>query len=99
MGKQQSKEQEVIIAQNGAGNSASADQLVQHASTITYVLIAICVILTVGGAIWLLRYYKKCHTKWIDRGINAYELRRSMSVFRRQQQDAKFVPDVGNPPV
>lgn len=99
MGKQQSKTQEVIIAQNGAGNSAGAEQMLQHTSVIAYMLITIAVILIIGGAIWLLRYYRKCHGKWIERGVRDFDLRRSMSLFRRQQREANFAASTGTSPV
>lgn len=93
MGKQQSKEQEIIIAQNGAGNSASTEQLLWHATSTSYALIAICALLFIGAAIILFRYYRKCHGEWIQRGIDAYDLRRSMSMLRRQQRESAASKD------
>lgn len=87
MGKGQSKEdQEIIIAQNGAGNSASTEQLLWHASSTSYTLIAICAFLFVGVIIIVCRYYRKCHERWIQQRIETYDLRRTLSVMRRQQQ-------------
>lgn len=87
MGGQKSKEQEVIIAQNGAGNSASTEQLLWHASSTTYVLVTICVVLIVSSICLLYRYYRKSHAKWIQRALESHELRRTVSLMRRQQRD------------
>lgn len=92
MGGQNSKE-EVVIAQNGAGNSASTEQLLTHASWTTYILLGICAILLVGGAILLIRYYRKSHTKWMRRNIELYDLRRTLSILRRQQRDTTAGPE------
>lgn len=87
MGKQQSKEEQVIIAQTASGgnNQSSLEHLNYHASFTTSLLAAICVILALALLYFGYRQYSKCHRRWIQREILENHLRRSNSWFRRRE--------------
>lgn len=85
MGRPQSKEvkEEVIIAQNGAGNEAAASTA--YTDHVNHVLL-ITLFVVIGTAILLLayNYYKKCHNKWIDKKIENYTFQRLRARFSKR---------------
>lgn len=89
MGKPQSKQEEIIIAQNGAGNAASATQDLQyHISTTNILLIVIITIIALVSLLCFYQHYKKTHKNWMRREINLNDLRRSLrrrAAFGRDQ--------------
>lgn len=83
MGKQQSKE-ETVIVQNAAGGSNYSEEIRFHMST-TNILLTIIVLAVLLGTLYIIyRIYRRCHRKWITEEINKTALRRS--VFRRHCQ-------------
>jgi uncharacterized membrane protein YjdF len=85
MGSSQTKE-EVIIPQNAAGgsNSAQVDELRYHLST-TNILMGIVVICVCLGVMYtIFRIYRKCHFRWIRQEIDQNRSRGRSSFHRRQ---------------
>lgn len=87
MGGQQTKEEEVIIAQTSSGgdNRANVDQLMNSVSTTQVLLIVVCVVVCVFALIAFYRLYHKYHTQMIQGEINQFMMRRTGSFFRRQR--------------
>lgn len=76
MGKPQSKQEEVIIAQTGGTNTASASQ--DHPSYTTNQLLGVLIgFIALLSLLAFYKYYKKAHKKWIRREITMNDLRRS----------------------
>lgn len=95
MGKTQSKE-EIVIAQNASGgnNSAHAEQLNYHLTTVNILLIIIVVFIALVVFYYIYRQYKKCHVQWIGREFEERATRRSflrgryLKPIEEQQQTA-----------
>lgn len=89
MGNNQAVEkEEVILAQTAAGagtNSATVDQLRDHAATTNYILTAICTLIGAVVLVILYKLYRKCHRDWMDQHLREFALKRSASYFRRLQ--------------
>ena len=81
----------MVIAQNAAAgkNSAQVDQLMYHASTTNVVLIAIALLLALGGLIVVYRMYRRCHRRMVERHANDIVLRRYASIFRGRRAPAE----------
>lgn len=95
MGKQQSKEETVIVQNAAAGNNqATADELRFHMSTSNIILSCILLILLLGLLGFIYRLYKRCHKKWITNEINRTTMRRSL--FRRRVQLGATEPSSKN---
>lgn len=89
MGKQQSKE-ETVIVQNAAGgvNQANLDEFKFHLTTTNLLLGIIVMVIILGILYFIYRLYQRCHIQWIHREINDRVLRRSF--FRRPDADNSF---------
>ncbi|PZC84205.1 hypothetical protein B5X24_HaOG205400 [Helicoverpa armigera] len=83
MGSSNTKE-EVILAQNAAGGSNSADirQLAINVSTTNIILIVVLLIVSLAFLYGVFKVYKSCHQKWIADEIRRDRLR--FSIWRRR---------------
>jgi Na+/melibiose symporter-like transporter len=82
------EKENVIISQNAAGkssNDGTFDEMKNHLSAISVVMIVICSFLALGLLYGFYKLYKKCHDKWSNDLIVQYNLRRS---FRRDHREA-----------
>lgn len=77
MGGKQTKEEEVIIAQNAAAgsNNARVDQLMYNFSFLQTILLVLCILISLAVAIFMYRMYIKFHNRLIGRRLNEFALR------------------------
>lgn len=89
MGKQQSKEENIVIAQNAAGgtNNAPIDEFRFHMKTSSILLCVIVLCLILGVLYGVFRIYRKCHLRWIRQEfeMNASDSKMRQLSFRRRQ--------------
>lgn len=70
----------VFVNQNAAGsNQAQVEEIRMHLSTISIVLLVICVLLAIPALYFIYKQYKKCHKNWISDEITQNNLRRSFT--------------------
>ncbi|CAH0730377.1 unnamed protein product, partial [Brenthis ino] len=85
MGKQQSKEDTIIVQNAAAGNNQSQlEEFRVHLSTINILLGVIVLVICVGAIYCGYHTYKRCLMKWISSEITRNTVRRSL--FRQFQQ-------------
>lgn len=82
----------VFVNQNAAGsNQAQVEEIQMRLSTISIVLLVICVLLGIAALYFIYKQYKKCHKNWISHQIIQNNLRRSFTRARDNREEEREV--------
>lgn len=89
MGKQQSKDETIIVQNAAAGsNSSQLEEFKFHLSTTNILLAIIVLVICIVAINCVYRSYKRCHTDWMSAEFARNALRRSL--YRPPQPQLPF---------
>ncbi|PZC77362.1 hypothetical protein B5X24_HaOG203522 [Helicoverpa armigera] len=73
------EEKEVIISQNAIGDNGATGTAADHLQANNILLSIFLAVLGIGMMIFIFKFYKKCHSKWIRKEIQSDFMRRIQS--------------------